>query len=92
LSVRVLSESFIDKSHKSFGALRDGKEKSNNFLDMLRCSLYYLDMEETPMITINILAYAKACNVDVQDMIKALQNDPMALPQFEAWKRETGRS
>lgn len=37
-------------------------------------------------MTINIRNYAKACNVDLMDMLRALQKDPDARQQFEAWK------
>ena len=40
------------------------------------------------MITVNIEAYAKACNVDPEDMIEHLQHDPVARQQFEEWMRK----
>jgi len=39
------------------------------------------------MMTRNILRYAQACNVEPRDMVRALQSDPNARDQFEAWKQ-----
>jgi hypothetical protein len=39
------------------------------------------------MITRNLLAYAKVCNVEVADLIMRLQRDPFAREQFNAWKK-----
>ncbi len=40
------------------------------------------------MMTRKIAEYAKVCNVAELDMLKALQSDPFAREQFEAWKAE----
>jgi hypothetical protein len=40
------------------------------------------------MITVNLIRYAAVCNVDPQDMVRAIQRDPFQRAQFEAWKRD----
>lgn len=63
--------------------VRPGVAKANDEAELPEAAANDADPE--------LAAYAKACNLDPEDIAKHMQRDPDARKQFESWKKSKGK-